>query len=149
MSCNKFKILLSVYIDGELKEEDKKNLLEHISFCDNCKKELEKLNRIQRIFSFVEKKMPDEFFETRLFAHIRDKETKKEQQIIIPLLKRVVPAVLILVFLLLGVLNIEKIFYKKSASIVSDILIDQQTEENFDKTLLEIYYGKLNSENTV
>lgn len=44
---SKFKILISSYFDGELTEEEKKNLRQHLEFCQECKQEFEKAQKFE------------------------------------------------------------------------------------------------------
>lgn len=65
MPCNKnYSDLISQYVDNELDKEESQNVLEHISECDECKKEYEELIKIKKgLSSFVkesEKSVADE-----------------------------------------------------------------------------------------
>ena len=37
--CKKFKDLINLYIDNEINEADKKELLSHLERCNDCKKD--------------------------------------------------------------------------------------------------------------
>ena len=149
MSCNKFKILLSAYIDGEVTKEEEKKLLEHIKVCPACSREFENLRKIKNLFLLMEQKKPIEFFETRLFARMKERESKSGLQVFGQLVKKLALAFLILFLLILGILNIGRFFHKEPNGSVSTLLTDQKIEDDFDKTLLEIYYGELNLEREV
>ena len=54
MACNKYSELISLCIDNELKEEKKKELLNHLEECDECKKEYDELLELRKeLSSFV------------------------------------------------------------------------------------------------
>lgn len=141
MSCKKFRILLSVYLDQEITQDEEKKLLEHLKTCPDCARELEYLKQMKRIFLLKEKKEPKEFFETRLFARIRNKGKQLVWQAYFPVFKKSISVILIFFLLILGWVNYKKFFYHRPTEIISDLLIDTQLEENFEEELLEIYYG--------
>ncbi len=143
MTCKKFRILLSTYLDQEIKKDEEVKLLEHLKTCSGCSKELEYLKQTKRIFLLKERKEPPEFFETRLFERIKDKERQPKWQVYFPVFKKSVPVVLVFFLLILGLINYRKFFYRQSMEITSGLLIDVQTEEDFEEELLEIYYGPL------
>lgn len=143
MSCEKFKILLSAYLDGEVTKDEEEKLLEHLEKCADCSRELEYLKEIKKVFLLKEKRKPEEFFETRLFARIKDKRKQLVWQAYFPVVKKSILVVLIFFLLMVGLLNYKNFFYQRRAEVTSDLLIDTQWEENFEEELLEIYYGSL------
>lgn len=46
MNCNEIKDMLSLYIDGELDENEKKAIEEHLRICESCRNELEQYQKI-------------------------------------------------------------------------------------------------------
>jgi len=143
MSCKKFRLLLSAYLDQEITKDEQEKLLEHLKTCSVCTRELKYLKQMKRIFLLKEKKEPQEFFETRLFARIRSKRKRLAWRAYLPVFKKSILAVLIFFLLVVGLLNYKKFFYPRPAEIISDLLIDTEIEENFEEELLEIYYGPL------
>lgn len=143
MSCKKFKILLSAYLDQEIAKEEEEKLLEHLKKCADCARELEYLKGIKKVFLLKERKEPPEFFETRLFEHIKDKRKELMWRAYLPVFKKSILVVLIFFLLIVGLLNYKTFFYHKPPEITSDLLIDVELEENFEEQLLEIYYGPL------
>lgn len=143
MSCTKFKILLSAYLDEEITKEEEEKLLEHLKKCADCARELEYLKEIRKVFLLKEKRKPEEFFETRLFARIKDKRKQLVWQAYFPVFKKSILVVLIFFLLTVGLLNYKNFFYQRRSEVTSDLLIDTQLEENFEEELLEIYYGPL------
>ncbi|MEE9554477.1 MAG: zf-HC2 domain-containing protein [candidate division Zixibacteria bacterium] len=49
MSCDEMKILLSGLIDGELEDEQKKTIEDHIVSCDNCREEYSRLLKLKEV----------------------------------------------------------------------------------------------------
>ena len=143
MSCEKFKILLYSYIDQEITKDEQEKLLEHLKTCSACTRELKYLKQMKRIFLLKEKKEPQEFFETRLLARIKDIEKQPVSGAFFPVFKKSILAALFFFLLIVGLLNYRNFFYQRPAEIISDLLIDTELEENFEEELLEIYYGPL------
>jgi len=143
MSCEKFKILLSAYLDQEITEEEEEKLIEHLKKCADCARELEYLKGIKRVFLLKERKEPQEFFETRLFARIKDKRKEPMWHVYLPVSKKSILAVLVFFLLIGGLLNYRNFLSQRRAEKTSDLLIDTELEENFEEELLEIYYGPL------
>jgi len=141
MSCKEFRLLLSAYLDQEITEDEEEKLLKHLQACSGCARELEYLKQIKRLFLLKEKKEPEEFFETRLFARIKDKERQPIWQVYLPAFKKSILVVLISFLLIVGFLNYKKFFYQRPTEVVSDLLIETRLEENFEEEILAIYYG--------
>jgi len=143
MSCKKFKILLSAYLDQEITQDEEKKLLNHLKTCLDCARELKYLKQMKRIFLLKEKKEPQEFFETRLFARIKNKGKQPIRRAYFPVFRKSILAVLIFFLLVVGLLNYKNFFYPRPTEVISDLLIDTQLEDDFEEELLEIYYGPL------
>jgi len=140
MSCKKFKILLSTYLDEEITKDEEEELSKHLKTCSGCARELEYLKDIKRVFFLKEKKEPSEFFETRLFAYIKDRGKQSLWERYLRAFKKPILLVLIFFLLTVGLLNYKKFFYQRPAELTSDLLIDTQLEENFEEELLAVYY---------
>ena len=143
MSCKKFKILISAYLDQEITKDEEKKLLNHLKTCADCARELEYLKQIKGIFLLKEKKEPEEFFESRLFTRIENNGKQRIWHAYFPVFKKSILVVLIFFLLIVGWVNYKKFFYHRPTEIISDLLIDVEAEENFEEELLEIYYGPL------
>jgi predicted anti-sigma-YlaC factor YlaD len=142
MSCKKFRILLSTYVDQEITEDEEKKLLNHLKTCGDCARELEYLKQIKRIFILKEKKEPQEFFETRLFERIKNKAKQPIRRAYFPVFKRSIVVISIFFLLIVGWVNYKKLFYHRKTEITSDLLVDEQSDENFEEELLATYYGR-------
>jgi anti-sigma factor RsiW len=143
MSCKKYKILLSAYIDGEITAKEEKALKKHLKVCPDCAKELEHLGQVRNIFRVVERKEPSEFFESRVLGQISTGSRKQLLRRYEMVFRMAVPAVLAAVLIIMGVVGLNKIFRPERTVIISDLLVDEETEQEFDQQILELYYGSL------
>jgi len=143
MSCKKFRVLSSAYLDQEITKDEEKKLLNHLKTCPDCARELEYLKQIKGIFLLKGKREPLEFFETRLFERIKNKAKQPIWQAYFPVFKRSIVVILIFFSLILGWVSYKKLFYHRTTEIISDLLLDEQSDENFEEALLETYYGPL------
>ncbi|OGO77731.1 MAG: hypothetical protein A2Y23_02215 [Clostridiales bacterium GWB2_37_7] len=50
MNCEKYEKLISLYVEMELNEEDKKALELHLDSCENCRQQLEAIQCMQGMF---------------------------------------------------------------------------------------------------
>lgn len=61
-SCNEIKELLSFYLDNELHENDRKQVVKHLENCNNCKVELERIKDIIEALNEIENiELPKDF----------------------------------------------------------------------------------------
>ncbi len=58
MDHNKIKELISSYFDGELDEEQKKLVNDHIRQCSECRKEFEEMGKFEEVMGKMELKQP-------------------------------------------------------------------------------------------
>ncbi len=77
MDCKYFKDLLSTYIDGYLKEEEKNSLEKHLSYCKSCNDYLNKLKNYKENFKNFEKIEAPLGFEKKVMEKIEKKEENK------------------------------------------------------------------------
>jgi len=141
MSCKKFRILLSAYLDQEITKDEEKKLFNHLNTCADCSRELEYLKQIKRIFLLKGKREPREFFETRLFERIKNKAKQSIWQAYFPVFKRSLVVILISFSLILGWVSYKKFFYHRTTEIMPDLLIGIDSEENFEEEILQAYYA--------
>jgi hypothetical protein len=87
MSCKKYKILLSGYIDQALTPSQMSKLVKHLKKCNICQKEIESLQRVRAICHGVEIPTPHPTvwgdFRKRLFAKLQgqgEKELRSTKQ---------------------------------------------------------------------
>jgi len=143
MSCKKYKILLSAYVDGEITAKEESALKKHLKVCPDCAKELEHLGQVRNIFRVVERKEPSEFFESRVLGQISTGSRKQLLWRYEMVFRMAIPAVLAAVLIIIGVVGLNKVFRPERTVIVSDLLADEQDEQEFDQQILETYYGSL------
>jgi len=141
MSCRKFRILLSAYLDQEITKDEEKKLLNHLQTCPDCARELEYLKQVKRIFVLKGKREPRQFFETRLFERIRNKGKQPLRQAYFPVFKRSLVVILIFFSLILGWVSYKKLFYPRTNEIMPDLLIGIDSEEDFEEEILLTYYA--------
>jgi len=143
MSCKKFRILLSAYLDREITKDKEKELLNHLNTCVDCARELEYLKQIKRMFILKGKKEPQEFFETRLLELIKNKRKQLIWQSYFPVIKRTIVVILIFFLIIAGWVNYKKLLYHRTTETISDLLVDEEIDENFQEELLVTYYSPL------
>ncbi len=71
MECEKYRDLISLYIDGEINENDEKELLEHLENCPLCRKEFEELKAITDMLGKIEEAELPENFHTEVMTAIK------------------------------------------------------------------------------
>jgi predicted anti-sigma-YlaC factor YlaD len=77
MKCAKAKKKISVYLDGELKEDEKQELLTHLEICDDCRKEKEMLSSLLTTFEVPKEIEPPPYLFLKVKQEIEKQETKK------------------------------------------------------------------------
>ena len=76
MKCSEVRRKLSAFLDGEVSEEEKQLILEHVKSCDLCRKELEALSQVSEVLEVMDEIQVSPFFITRLKQRIADQESK-------------------------------------------------------------------------
>lgn len=89
MNCYKAKKLVIMYLDGELAEKDREELLMHISTCVNCREEMEFISKIRENLPIPETLEPSPYSLSRIKAKIKSEE---KEAIFLPFGKRLSPA---------------------------------------------------------
>jgi len=75
---NKDRELISAYLDGELSSSEKSYIEEKIKSSLQLQKELEDVKKLKELTNSSYDKIPEsQYFETRLFANLNSKDTKK------------------------------------------------------------------------
>lgn len=77
MSCKEIELLISTYIDGELKDEQRLGILEkHLRVCQSCRKELSALSQLKKALSTADRNeltsTPSPFLKGRIMARIAE-----------------------------------------------------------------------------
>jgi predicted anti-sigma-YlaC factor YlaD len=76
MACDKYKMLLSVYLDGETDRGESIEVASHLSVCQSCTIELHKLHRLKELFQRLEVKEPVRGFQDRLSTRLEITQRK-------------------------------------------------------------------------
>ena len=74
MNCNKIRDLLSLYIDQMLDEDQVKEVEEHLSTCDSCRKELDEMKEILGLLNQAEMVPVPEAFNFRLKKALKEEK---------------------------------------------------------------------------
>jgi|GEM_PF-3433702 len=70
MIGDRFKMLLSAYVDGEVAPGERTEIESHLTTCQGCSTELSRLRRLKDLFSHLEVKEPAPGFRDRLQARL-------------------------------------------------------------------------------
>lgn len=102
MRCDIPHELLSGYLDGELTDEQKKRIEEHLKKCTRCQEELEELRQLDEYVRAVEVEEPSREFVFGLNRRVMKAVTRKRKSLFFrfsPVLAPVAVAVLVLIVL--------------------------------------------------
>jgi len=77
MNHQKIKELISSYHDGELNQEQKKSVEEHLEDCPECRKELEEMRKFEEVMSQMELKKPPGEVWKRYWASVYNRLERK------------------------------------------------------------------------
>ncbi len=104
--CDKVRELLPRYREGELSKGELREVRSHLSTCEECRRELEALERLFDVTSSMDLDVPDEYFWLRFPVKLRQRIREKDKRarrakVFVPAFGGAVLAVLIL-FLLWG-----------------------------------------------
>jgi hypothetical protein len=102
MKCGIPHELLSGYLDGELNDEQKKRIEEHIEKCTRCQEELEELRQMDGYVKAVEVEEPSREFVFGLNRRVMHAVTKRRKSLLFrfsPILAPVAVAALVLIIL--------------------------------------------------
>ncbi|MDI3533886.1 MAG: hypothetical protein PWQ82_251 [Thermosediminibacterales bacterium] len=84
MTCNKIREKISLYIDGELTETERKEFEEHIKQCSQCRMEYKKILTTINLCNGLPQVEPPEDFHEKLLKKITDKNNNKKRSVFIP-----------------------------------------------------------------
>lgn len=72
MKCYKIKKRLSAYLDGEITEEERKIISEHLAGCEKCHEELAAFSKVQDSLRVLRGMDVPSYFMTRLRQQLRE-----------------------------------------------------------------------------
>jgi predicted anti-sigma-YlaC factor YlaD len=78
---------LSAFLDGELPEEDRLRITEHLSLCEECRREIDRLTDVMNVLGEAPSVEPSPWFLTDLKRRIREDRIGDESRV--PFLERV------------------------------------------------------------
>ncbi|PIP12389.1 MAG: hypothetical protein COT45_02860 [bacterium (Candidatus Stahlbacteria) CG08_land_8_20_14_0_20_40_26] len=81
MKCSRIRRRLSAFLDGEVSEEEKQHILEHLKTCPDCQRELEALHQLSDSFDSFEEIEPSPYF----MIHLKQRIAKREARSLIRL----------------------------------------------------------------
>jgi len=134
--CDIFKVLISVYLDNEAKEDEKEKLKVHLNECEECNKEFKELKITKDFFNFYEKNKPSVYFTERVLNSI-----KKEKRMNI---FRIGFAFAVFAILITGIYlrRAKKVLYNSTGGDIISYLLDYQ-DDSINEEILSIYYGRI------
>jgi hypothetical protein len=139
MNCNKYKFLISMYVDNEIDVINKKKLEEHLKLCPECTIILREYQEQKNNINDSMKNKVDDFFMTRLNHKIEQKIIHKKQ---ISFRFKLVSLVACLCLVGLITFNVSKNSYnnnKKSA--IYNHMYEDEAEQFFNNDVLNSYYS--------
>lgn len=78
--CDKIRELFDLYIDNEICEADRRELIKHLESCEQCKSELSQLmEMVEEINKLPEIELPENFH-SELMGRIKDESVKAEME---------------------------------------------------------------------
>jgi anti-sigma factor RsiW len=72
MKCSVMQKRISAYLDGEIPEEERKTISEHLERCEDCRTEFAGLSRLMDALNTYEGIEVPSYFVVRLKAHVRE-----------------------------------------------------------------------------
>ena len=78
MKCSQIRNMISPYVDDELTPDEKKVFTSHVADCPGCKKELEEIQSVHRLFASVERFEAPLGFATRVMTHLEEINVTEE-----------------------------------------------------------------------
>ena len=126
MNCSKTHKLISPYIDGELKAQDKEAFESHIKSCRACSIAVEEVRNQHNLFARAEEFKSPYGFSTRVMANIASKKAKGFSWT--PLFTRFAEVIVMLVMIFTGIISgsflSDRLANEKKALIMSSFYLD-------------------------
>ncbi|OGW28741.1 MAG: hypothetical protein A2X59_11875 [Nitrospirae bacterium GWC2_42_7] len=103
MKCSKAHKLISLYIDGELPEQDMKIFEDHMNICHKCRAEFEGSRELHKLFIKADEFKAPYGFHTKVMANISSGKAVRFSGI--PVFLRFAEAAAIIVVIVFGILS--------------------------------------------
>lgn len=138
MLCQKAKKMISLYIDGELKDKAAQDLLVHINACSQCRKEMEFMSETMNNLPVNQTLEVSPYFLARVKAKIV--ETSRTNPVFFPL--NLKPAflgvslfVVIIIFSALTGIFLGETYWTQANN--SELFSDEETQSSFNLGIFE------------
>jgi anti-sigma factor RsiW len=131
MSCPK-SILISAYLDEELRSSEKASLETHLRGCTQCKSTLSEMRALRAAFSNAEHHRAPYGFATRVMARTAELEKKKAPWLV-PFFIRFAEAAVLLVVITVGILA-GKVMTNSSSTAQTTNIASSLSLDLFDAT---------------
>jgi len=123
MKCSQIRKKLSAFSDGEVSEEEKQLISEHLESCDLCRKESEALSQVSDVLGIMDEVQVSPFF----IAHLKQKiaEQKAKGRVHLPFMawiRRALIPIAATAFIFLSFLagsNLGKTIYREHTKIMA------------------------------
>ena len=108
MRCSQIRKMISPYVDDELTADEETLFTSHVADCPACKKEVDEVQSVRRLFASVERSEAPPGFATRVMAHLEEAEEAglfsrlRRLFVVRPLFLRTVEIAFALVIMLIG-----------------------------------------------
>lgn len=79
MRCHKIKKLLNPFLDGELSQEKRREVIDHLEGCSSCRQRLEALHKVEALSQQLIQAEPDEAYWQTFLPRLREKITQSEE----------------------------------------------------------------------
>ena len=87
MRCSRVQKKLSAFFDGELPEDERHLISEHLQACENCRRELDELTMVSDSLEILGAETAPPFFGTRVKRRISEQDTRRSLPV--PMIERV------------------------------------------------------------
>lgn len=115
MNCDKAAEAMSAELDGELNEQERLRLREHLQTCPDCRELYEQLRLSQQAFSEAQSELPDRLHES-VMAAIRNEKKRSARRPLYIAFSAGLAAVLLLALLSSGVFDLRTLRAPEAAA---------------------------------
>ncbi len=126
MKCSKAKKLISLYVDNELPEGEKKEFETHIQGCENCRSEMEGTQELRQLFVNTSQFDAPYDFRARVMAKAHASQTSHFRLIPLPLraAETAVSLVLITAGIISGTFLVKGLVPVRTGDVVASLHLD-------------------------
>jgi len=134
MDCDKLKDLISLYIDDELDENEKKLVEDHINNCEDCRKYLEEYKKIRKVLHEMPEEEPPKGYCDRLHAKLMKEKKANKSKFMFKWIKygSIAAALVIVIFAVYMAPNLRMGSSKSQNSVAYDSAMTEQATADMD-----------------